>query len=56
MLTKESRQVRRARERSLVRKTMTKTERRTMFRRPRSERREIFNTVLNMILSGELRV
>ena len=56
MLGTESRQVRRARERALVRKSMSKAERRSLFRRPRPEKREIVNALLNMILSGQLKV
>jgi DNA-binding MarR family transcriptional regulator len=56
MLGTESRQVRRARNRGLIRKSMSKTERRSLFRRPRPEKREIINALLNMILSGELKV
>lgn len=56
MLGTESRQVRRTRERALVRKSMTKAERRSLFRRPRPARREIVTALLNMILSGELKV
>ena len=56
MLGTESRQVRRARERGLIRKSMNKAERRFLFRRRRPMKREIINTLLNMILSGELKV
>lgn len=56
MLGKESRQVRRARNRGLIRKSMSKVERRSLFRRPSPERREIRAALLNMILSGEIKV
>jgi hypothetical protein len=56
MFAKETRQVRRARERAMVRRSMTATERRDLFRRPRPERREIFNSLLSMILNGDLRI
>jgi hypothetical protein len=56
MLGTESRQVRRARERALVRKSMSKIEKRSLFRRPSPERREIRLALLNMILSGEIKV
>lgn len=51
----ETRQVRRARERSLVRSLLSKKERRGLFRRSRPERREIITALLKMIASGELK-
>jgi hypothetical protein len=56
MFASESRQVRRARERAMVRRAMTAAERRELFRKPRPERREIYNSLLTMILSGDLRL
>jgi hypothetical protein len=56
MFTNQSRQVRRAHERAMLRKAMTATERRKLFRKSTSERKEIYKSLLSMILSGELRL
>ena len=53
-LSKMSRQVRRAHERSLVRRTMSKAERRQYVRLPKAVRREIYYTTLQMIAEGQL--
>lgn len=52
--SKMTRQVRRAHERSLVRRTMTKSERRQFFRMPDAVRKEIYLATLQMIARGEL--
>lgn len=54
--SKMSRQVRRAHERSMIRKTMTKTERRFYARLPRNVRRDIYHTTLQMIAEGQIQV
>lgn len=53
-LSKMSRQVRRAHERAMVRKTMTKAERRQYVRLPKAVRQEIYYTTLQMIAEGQL--
>jgi hypothetical protein len=53
-LSKMSRQVRRAHERSLIRRTMSKTERRQYLRLPKAVRREIYYATLQMIAEGQL--
>jgi len=53
-MTSESRQVRRARERSIIRKTMTKAERRQWKRMPTSLYREVYFATLEMVAQGRL--
>lgn len=53
-MSKMSRQVRRAHERSVIRKTMSKSERRQYVRLPKRVRREIYYATLQMIAEGQL--
>lgn len=55
MLRTESRQVRRARTRALVRGVMTKAERRSLFRRATIEKRDVVAALLHMIAGGQLK-
>lgn len=56
MPTVQTRQVRRAQERKLVRQAMIKSERRDYVRMSRPARREVYYTLLGMIASGELKL